>query len=246
MAGFEWTDLITPGFQLGGKLVGDKMSADASKYGVKENARQFDINTARSDASRNMLLPNLQQTLGTKAGLGATPGYAQYGGTPSGPQSSGGGGAAGALGKAGNVMTALGTASTLGVPGLGFLGAAGPWGAAAGGGIMLAKFLASKIGQGRQAADRLTGTQGAQGQFSGLMQELARRQADGRMTPEQVKSALAQGFERNIQSGLGAAGSNKNDQKVMRQWLGDFSNEAWMRDHPELNPIAQRYLGSMG
>lgn len=264
MAGnFNYTDLIGPGLGALGSLVGNKMQANASKAGVEEQKRQFDIKNAQQNQVRSMLMPVLAKRIGVaNPGLGSMPSGPGY----AGPQQGGGGGFMNTAGKVAGIASSVapllskipGIGGVGGIGGIagaaghglgalgGMIGAAGP-AAPIAAGVVGAGLLAKKfIGQGRKQADKLTGNGGAQEEFGNLMKEIAARQAGGQMTDEQARAALGKALEYTAGNAMQFAGQGKNQQKVVRQWLGDFSNADWMRDHPELQPIAQKYLGSMG
>lgn len=236
---FEWTDLIGPATGLAGSLAGNAIQSGAAKADTKEAGRQFDVKTQRSDRIRNLLLPNLMVNLGHKPGLGTSPvspgGYA-----PTGQQQGGGS-------KLGSILSGAAKFAPLAgmIPGLGMLGAAagGPIGIAASMTPMAVKAIQS-IGAGREAANRLTGPQGAQGQFGEIMKEIAAREQQGQYTPEQRAQILSSALDRQINAGM-AAIKNDKDKLVMRQWLGDFFKPEWQRDHPQLAAVAQKYLGSL-
>lgn len=245
---FDWKDLIEPGVGALGGIVGNKIQAGASEKGVKENARQFDISTQRSDAARNMLLPTLRTNLGYRGGNGVGMlGASGYPGTPPFVESQGGSG----LGKVASIAGKVGMAANLpivgglagGVPGLGMLGAlpgVGALGPAApiGAGVLLAKSLIGKIGQGRKAANRLT-QGGAQDQFGQLMQAVSQRG----LPKEQEQAILSRALGEKIQQAIAAA-KNGNDRKVIRQWIGDFSQPKWA-GNGYLAGVANQYAGQV-
>lgn len=231
---FEWTDLIGPALGFGGSVASNAIQAGASKEGVKEQGREFDIKTQRADMARNQLMPNLQTALGQRPSLGMMPGAGGYGAYGAQPQQ-GGSKLKSILGVAGKAAP-----SALGMLGIGAAG--GPIGMAASLAPMAISAI-KNIGAGRKAADRLTGPDGAQGQFGEIMKEIARREGAGQITAEQRASLLAQSLDRQINAGM-AAVKNDKDKLVMRQWLGSFFKPEW-RDHPQLAAVAQKYLGSL-
>lgn len=258
---FEWTDLITPGLTFGGSVLSSSINAGANKADTKESARQFDIRTQRADQARSALMPNLMANLGRKPSLGMMPGQGGYYGaySPQMQQQGGGGSTLGTVLKAGMSAAPLalklagiggkaagglaGTAAT-GIGGkiLGMAG--GPIGMAAATLAPMAIKAIKNIGAGRKAADRLTGAQGAQGQFGAIMGEVAKREGAGQITPEQREQMLAQALDHQINAGMSQI-KNEKDKLVMRQWLGDFFRPEWQRDHPGLAGVAQKYLGSL-
>jgi hypothetical protein len=234
---FEWTDLLEPAMGLGGSLLGNKIQAGASKEGIKEDARQFDTRTARSDQARNMLMPAIQRHLGYTAPSNTFGG----GGTAYGGQVQQKGGSA--LGKIGSIASGVGGAASLagmgGLGGLPFLGAAGPLGAAAGGIILGAKLL-RKIGAGRRAANQLTENGGIQQHLDAAIREISARQADGRITPEQHDLLIEKVFRDAAQKGVLHAGQGPNQRKTVQQMLNTYN---W---NPVMARIAPEYLRQLG
>jgi len=241
---FKWTDLIAPGMSLGGSLLGNKMQADSSKAGIKEEARQFDTRTARSDQARNMLMPAIQQHLGY-APQSAGPFGGGMTGTPSYvPEQKSGGGVMGTLGKIGGAASgAAGLAGLAGMGGLGslpMLGAAGPIGGLAAGGIMAAKLL-RKIGAGRRTANKLTDDGGIQSNLQNAIHEIDRRKREGQVTPEQAEMLFEKVFRSSAQRGVSfAAGDQGNKRKVVEQMLNTYN---W---NPTMARIAPEYLRQLG
>jgi hypothetical protein len=253
MADFKWTDLIEPAAGLGGSIIGNKMQAGTAKASLAEQKRQFDIRNQQAMQARNFLMPVLQRSLGAKGPMPMAP-SGPYGGPVAGaPAPAQGPGViskvAPVAGMATGALSIPGVAAAaahgLGALG-GAIGAAGPFAPIAAGGVGAALLAKKFIGQGRKQANVLTGEGGAQNQFGAIMQEIAKRQDAGQLSDEQARAALSNALDQKAQEAMQFAGQGNNQRKVVKQWLGDFSNPAWMKDHPELAPIAQKYLGSLG